>query len=271
MVAQVLCIGASDSSAGTGIQADIKTIQAFGAYAATVVTSVSVKNTRNAYDLFPLPAEVVQHQIQAVLDDLRPAVVKTGMLCTEEIVNVVGDFLDVLRKENIRVVVDPVISGKTGKILLTKPVRDAIKRRLMMYADVITPNIREAQELTGLQIASLDDMKHAAEILQTLGARAVLVTGEALETDQLYNILADEDGVEVYEHERISNCAAQGAGTTLSAGLSAGLAMGLGIREAFETSLDFLSEAIQSAGVIGSGYGFVNHNCRSKPVIKKAS
>ena len=271
MVAQVLCIGASDSSAGSGIQADIKTIQAFGAYAATVITAVSVQNTKNAYDLFPLPAEVVRHQVQTVLDDMNPAVIKTGMLCTEEIVNVVGDLLDTLRKDHVRVVVDPVISGRTGKILLDKPACDAIKRRLMMYADVITPNIREVQDLTGLHVTDLDGMKHAAEILQTLGARAVLVTGEALDTDKLYNILADEDGIEVYELQRISNRAAHGAGTTLSAGLSAGLAMGLGIREAFETSLDFLSEAIQSADIIGSGYGPVNHNCRARPVIKKAS
>lgn len=264
MIAQILCIGVSDSSAGTGIQADIKTIQAFGAYAATVISAVSVQNTQNVYDIFPIPPEVVRHQIQAVMDDLKPTVIKTGMLGDENIMNVVGDLLDSLKDQDIQVVIDPVMTSRVGKVLLDKPARDAIKRRLMIYADVITPNLREAQDLTGLQITDVDGMKHAAEMLQTLGANAVIVKGGGLNSEHIYNVLADENGIEVYEVPRLASRATHGAGTTLSAGIAAGLAQGQDTRAAFESAQKFLSDAINSAEIIGTGYGPVNHTYNRK-------
>jgi len=265
MVAQVLCVGVSDSSAGTGIQADIKTAQAFGVYAATVITAVSVQNTQNVYDIFPIPADVVKQQLLAVMDDLKPKVIKTGMLCDEAIVNVVGDFLDG-QKEHLQFVVDPVMTSRVGKVLLDKAARDAIKRRLLIYADVLTPNLREAEDLTGLKVTDLDAMKHAAEMLKTLGAGTVIVKGGALQDDKLFNVLADDDGIEVYELPRVNSRATHGAGTTLSCGLAAGLANGLNARKAFENAQHFLSHAISSADLIGSGYSPLNHNCKTGSV-----
>ncbi len=264
MVSQILCIGVSDSSAGTGIQADIKTIQAFGGYAATVITAVSVQNTHSVFDMFPIPAEVVRHQLQAVMDDLKPQVIKTGMLADETVINAIGDFLDEHKADHLKVVVDPVMTSRVGKVLLDKPARDAIKRRLMIYADVLTPNLREAQDLTGLHITDLETMKHAADMLHTLGAGTVVVKGGALENDKLYNVLADENGVEVFEQPRLVTKSTHGAGTTLSSGLAAGLAEGLSPRDSFIRAQDFLSQAIAQAEVIGSGYGPVNHNCRAR-------
>lgn len=262
MVAQILCVGVSDSSAGTGIQADIKTIQAFKAYTATILTAVSVQNTQNVFDMFHIPPEVVRHQLQAVMDDMKPTVIKTGMLADEAVINVLGDFLDAHKQDNLKIVVDPVMTSRVGKVLLDKSARDALKRRLMIYADVLTPNLREAQDLTGMQIRDLDAMKHAAEMLHTLGAGTVIVKGGALEDDKLFNVLADENGIEVFEQPRLSTRATHGAGTTLSAGIAAGLAHGLSSREAFLDAQDFLAKAISTAEVIGSGYGPVNHNCR---------
>ena len=266
MVAQVLCIGVSDSSAGTGIQADIKTIQAFGAYAATVISAVSVQNTMNVYDIFAIPPEVVRHQLQAVMDDLKPTVIKTGMLGDENVINIVGDLLDTLKSQNSHVVIDPVMTSRVGKVLLDKAARDALKRRLIIYADVLTPNLREAQDLTGLAITDVEGMKHAAEMLQTLGADTVVVKGGGLSSEKLYNVLADENGTEVYEMPRLDTRATHGAGTTLSAGIAAGLAMGLTPRAAFEAAQDFLTAAIASAEIIGAGYGPVNHNHSRKAV-----
>ncbi len=262
MAAQILCIGVSDSSAGTGIQADIKTVQAFGGYAATVISAVSVQNTQNVYDIFPIPTEVVRHQIQAVMDDLKPLVIKTGMLADEKIINVIGDLFDGFTNDEIKVVIDPVMTSRAGKVLLDKPARDAIKRRLMVNADVITPNLREAQELTGLQIRDVDGMKHAAEMLLTLGAETVIVKGGGLESESIYNVLADGHGIEVYEVPRLNTRATHGAGTTLSAGIAAGLAKGVKPRDAFEAAQSYLNLAIESAEIIGSGYSPLNHICR---------
>lgn len=261
-VPQILCIGVSDSSAGTGIQADIKTAQALGAYAATVISVVSVQNTHNVFDMFPIPAEVVKHQIQAVMDDLKPTVIKTGMLGDEAIINVIGDFLEMKQNSHLKVVVDPVMTSRVGKVLLDKPACDALKRRLTLHADVITPNLREACDLTGLTINDIDSMKHAADMLKTLGAGTVIVKGGGLEVDKIYNVLADDDGIEVYEQPRTQSRATHGAGTTLSCGVAVGMAQGLTIRQAFERAEDFLSEAIRTASVIGGGYGPVNHGCR---------
>ena len=266
MDAQVLCIGVSDSSAGTGIQADIKTIQAFGGYAATVISAVSVQNTLNVYDIFAIPPEVVRHQLQAVMDDLKPTVIKTGMLGDENVINVVGDLLDTLRDQNMHVVIDPVMTSRVGKVLLDKAARDALKRRLMIYADVLTPNLREAQDLTGLQITDVDGMKHAAEMLQTLGADTVIVKGGGLMSEKIYNVIADEDGTKVYELARLDTRATHGAGTTMSAGIAAGLAMGLKPRAAFEAAQEFLTAAITNAQIIGAGYGPVNHSHSRKTV-----
>lgn len=264
MTAQVLCIGVSDSSAGTGIQADLKTLQEFGVYAATVVTCVSIQNSKNVYDIFPIPAAIVREQIGAVMDDLTPGVIKTGMLCDENVINAVGDFLDQHKSDHIKVVVDPVMTSRSGKMLLDKPSCDALKRRMMIYADMITPNLREAEYLTGLSVQDIDSMKHAAEMLQTLGASSVVIKGATLNAEKIYNVLADDRGIEVYEFPRINSAATHGAGTTLSAGIAAGIALGHSPRDAFERAQDFLTQAILHADQAGAGHGTVNHNFRLK-------
>ena len=256
----ILCIGMSDSSAGTGIQADIKTIQALGGYAATVITAVCVQNTVDVFDMYPIPEQIVEAQMKAVMDDFRPQIVKVGMLGSEAIINAVGDFLEANADGNLQLVVDPVMVGRIGKMLLDKPARDALKRRLLIYADVITPNLREAQELTGLTIRDIDDMKHAAEMLMTLGCRSVIVKGGALSSDKIYNVYFDDHGAEVFDQPRFDSKATHGAGTTLSSGIAAGLAKGLRPKEAFVVAQLFLIEAIRSAEVIGSGFGPVNHS-----------
>lgn len=259
MVPQILCIGQSDSCAGTGIQADIKTIQNFQAYATTVLTAVSIQNTQSVIDMHILPAKLIKQQIEAVMVDLCPNVIKTGMLGDESIINVVGDFLDSLKEKNIKIVTDPVMTSRSGSTLLDKAARDAIKRRLLIYADVLTPNVSEASDLTGVTIKTIDDMKHAAEMLMTLGARSVVVKGGGLPTQELHTVYVDDDGIEVFSRPRISSKATHGAGTTLAAGIAAGLATGKTVRDSFIAANEFLMKAISTGEVIGHGYGPLNH------------
>lgn len=260
MPSQILCIGMSDSSAGTGIQADIKTIQALGGYAATVITSVCVQNTTDVFDIFPIPQEIVSAQLNAVMDDFDPKIIKVGMLGSESTINAVGDFIESHDAKNLKLVVDPVMIGRVGKMLLDKPARDALKRRLLIHAEVITPNLREAQELTGLTIKDLDDMKHAAEMLMTLGCKTAIVKGGSLSSDKIYNVYFDDTGAEVFERPRFDSKATHGAGTTLSSAIAAGLAQGKKPKEAFLTAQEFLIEAIRTAKKMGSGFGPVNHS-----------
>jgi len=260
MSSQILCIGMSDSSAGTGIQADIKTIQALGEYAATVVTSVCVQNTVDVFDIFPIPADIVTAQLKAVMDDFDPKILKVGMLGSEGTINAVGDFIESHDTKELKLVVDPVMVGRIGKMLLDKPARDALKRRLLIHAEVITPNLREAQELTGLTIRDINDMKHAAEMLMTLGCRTVVVKGGSLSSDKIHNVYFDDNGPEVFERPRFDSKATHGAGTTLSSAIAAGLAKGKTPKESFLIAQDFLIEAIRTAKSIGSGFGPVNHS-----------
>lgn len=262
MASQILCIGMSDSSAGTGIQADIKTIQAFGEYGATVVTAVCVQNTVNVFDIFPIPSEIVDAQMKAVMDDFRPVVVKTGMLVNEAVINVIGDLLDRAENQHLKLVVDPVMIGRAGRLLLDKPARDALKRRLLIHADICTPNLREVQELTGLTIKDIDDMKHAAEMMMTLGCRAVVLKGGSLSSEKIYNIYFDDEGPEIFELPRFNSKATHGAGTTLSAAIAAGLAQNMTPKAAFLEAQDFLLSAIKFARPIGNGYGPLNHSFR---------
>ncbi len=270
MVAQILCIGQSDSCAGTGIQADIKTAQAFGVYAATVVTAVTAQNTCGVQDMQAVSSDLVIAQIKAVMDDLAPAVIKTGMMANTDNIRVVGEFFDSLGPDRVKVVVDPVMTSHTGDDFLDKEARDIMKRSLLLYADILTPNIQEAMVLTGMQIKDIDDMCHAAEILRTLGPKVVILKGGALsiEGNLVYDVFADDDGVEVHSNERMDTKATHGAGTTMSAGLAACLAQGMDARTSFDVVRAYLNDAIVSADVIGSGFGPVNHSV-SVPVLEK--
>ncbi len=260
MIAPILCIGQSDSCAGTGIQADIKTAQAFGGYAATAVTAVSVQNTQGVYGIHEIPADVVRNQVEKILEDLKPSVIKAGMLADTTTIDMLGDILDDLQNSDMKVIIDPVMTNRTGRSLLDKTGRDALKRRLLIRADVLTPNITEAQDLSGLKIKDVDGMCHAAETLRSLGARTVILKGGLLADTHVYDVLSDQKGTEIYQHERVESRATSGAGTTLSAGIAIGLAQGMSARDSFAQARSFVSRAIEAGEVIGAGFGPLNHS-----------
>jgi hydroxymethylpyrimidine/phosphomethylpyrimidine kinase len=264
MIEQILSIGVSDSSAGTGIQADIKTSMAFGVYAATVVTAVAMQNTNQVFGIHEIPSDIVKTQLKVVMDDLQPKVIKSGMLANEEIINVIGDFMDEYKTSAIKYLVDPVMTSRSGSSLLDKPARDALKRRLLIYADVLTPNKIEAEELTGMTIRDIDDMKHAAQMLMSLGAKHVIVKGGALASDVIHNVYCDEHTIEVYEQPRYTSRATHGAGTTFTAAMACLMAQGRSVQDSFGIAQNYLTETIRTGKKLGSGFGPVNHGFHLK-------
>jgi len=259
MVVRILCIGQSDSCAGTGIQADIKTAHAFGGYAASAVTAVSVQDTQGLHDIHIIPLDIVRLQIEKVLADLKPQAIKTGMLADTKIIDLVGDILDGIQDSDIKIIIDPVMTNRASGSILEKEGRDALKRRLLIRGDVLTPNITEAQDLSGLTIRDVDEMVHAAETLRTLGAQTVILKGGSLADEHIYDVLSDDDGTKVYQYNRVESRATHGAGTTLSAGIAMGLAEGLSPREAFSRARAYVHKAIAQAEEIGEGFGPLNH------------
>jgi hydroxymethylpyrimidine/phosphomethylpyrimidine kinase len=242
MTARVLCIGQTDPTAKSGIQADMKAVLHAGAQAYTVVTAVSVQNDAGIQETMPVPDDIVRSQIEAVLEEDLPHAVKTGMFCNSSIVNIVGDTLEPLLNKGVPLVIDPVISTRGHHKGMSKDGIDAMKRRLLIHADVLMPNVMEAEMLTGLTIRDHEDKCHAAEMLITLGARTIILTSGAKDRETLDDFLISADEQHIYEAEGRPSLRARGAETRLTAGVAACMAQGLSAKDAYEkvrNSLDY--------------------------------
>jgi hydroxymethylpyrimidine/phosphomethylpyrimidine kinase len=258
MRGRVLVIAGSDSSGGAGIQADIKTITALGGYAATAVTAVTAQNTEGVVGIHGMPPDFVRLQMDVVLSDIGADVLKTGMLHTAGTVEAVSDFIEA-KARNIPLVVDPVVVATGGAQLLEATAIKAMKDRLLLLATVMTPNVPEAEALTGMKITSLDDLEHAAEILLTLGAGAVFLTGGHLMEAEIRDVLATPDGTETFDGPRLESRHTHGTGCTLASALATGLAQGLGLRDSVLRARAYVFEAIRTAPGFGRGHGPLNH------------
>lgn len=257
---RILTIAGSDSGGGAGIQTDIKTISALGGYASSVLTAVTAQNTRGVTDVEFLSPDIVEKQLRAVLDDIGTDAVKIGMLGTREVVERVAKLLEAYRPPII--VLDPVLVATSGDVLTAGSATAAIVHRLMPLATVMTPNIPEAQRLTGLSIASPDDYETVWERFRAMGAQAVLLKGGHLTGDRLTDTLfsTGDSTAHAYTHARIETRNTHGTGCTLSSALAVYLAMGLSLAEAAEEATDFIHDAIVAARdrSIGSGHGPVD-------------
>jgi hydroxymethylpyrimidine/phosphomethylpyrimidine kinase len=258
MHGRVLVIAGSDSGGGAGIQADIKTITAFGAYAATATTALTAQNTLGVHAVHMVPPEFVGRQIAVVLDDIGADVVKTGMLGDAATVEVVCDALT-RHVERLPVVVDPVMVATTGARLLAHDALAMLKRRLLPLASVITPNLPEAEALAGMAIRDVAAMHRAARALLALGVPAVLLKGGHLPGDQVVDLLATVDGVEAFVAPRIASRHTHGTGCTLASAVAAGLAQGAGLRAAVVRARQYVRAAIAAAPGFGAGHGPLNH------------
>ena len=253
----MLIIAGSDSGGGAGIQADIKTVTALGGYAATAVTAITVQNTLGVSGVHPIPVDVVVAQARAVLDDIGADAIKTGMLGDVAMVEAVARVLD--SAASVPAVIDPVMVAKGGAALLADNAVDAVRRLLVPRAALLTPNVPEAEALTGLSIATADDLRRAGEALLAAGAKAVLMKGGHLPGDRVADILMTRAGETAFEAERLATRHTHGTGCTLASACATGLAQGLGLTEAVARAWAYVQEAIARAPGLGQGHGPLDH------------
>ncbi|THD66190.1 bifunctional hydroxymethylpyrimidine kinase/phosphomethylpyrimidine kinase [Phenylobacterium sp.] len=254
---RVLIIAGSDSGGGAGIQADVKTVTALGGYAATAITAVTVQNTLGVSAVHPIPAEIVEAQGRAVLDDLGADAIKTGMLGDLSVVEAVARLLD--SAAHVPAVVDPVMIAKGGAALLSPAATGAMRSLLIPRAALLTPNAPEAEALTGETVATTDDLRRAGETLLRAGAQAVLMKGGHVPGERVVDILLTASGETVFEAERQVTRHTHGTGCTLASACAAGLAQGLPLTEAVALAWAYVQEAIARAPGFGGGQGPLDH------------
>ncbi len=252
-----LTIAGSDSGGGAGIQADLKTFHAFGVFGTSALTAITAQNTLGVHAVHPIPLGVVRAQIDAVATDLPPGAVKTGMLATAELVQVVAEAIREHRF--VSYVLDPVMVATSGDRLLDRDAEGAVARSLLPLASLVTPNLHEAGILTGGPVRSVDDMRRAALRLVDMGAGAALVKGGHLGDDRALDLFWDGSSERLWQRPRFSTRHTHGTGCTLSAGVAACLAHGLSLEQAVDEAVGFVARAIAAAPGLGGGNGPVNH------------
>lgn len=254
---QVLIIAGSDSGAGAGIQADLKSVHMNGAYALTAITAVTAQNTVAVRDAFDLPVEIIRAQLDAVFEDFEVSAVKTGMLSSTAIVHCVADALAARRPP--RLVVDPVMISKSGFALLAEDAVVAVKERLIPLATVVTPNRFEAEHLAGMAIASRDDLTEAGRRILALGCEAVIVKGGHFEASPATDFLVTADRVVEYAGRLVETKSTHGTGCTFASAVAAWLARGAPLEDAVREAKAYIAGAIAHGLDLGHGHGPTDH------------
>lgn len=251
----VLTIGGSDSGGGAGIQADIKTFSVLGLHGTCAIAAITAQNTLGLQRAFGLSPDIVSMQLQSVTDDFRVAFAKTGMLYSAEIVNAVSEHLS---RKKIPFVLDPVIEAEAGGRLLRPEAVMAVKEMLIPKAEVVTPNIFEAEALTGIRVTDASSAKNAARKIAEMGAKAVIVKGGHLDLDCTDLLLKDEE-VQLFKGQRVKG-GNHGVGCTYSAALTSFLALGCSLEESALRAKNFAAESISHSMDVGKGVAPVNQS-----------
>lgn len=254
---QVLTIAGSDSGGGAGIQADIKAMSANGVFAMSVITAITAQNTEEVTEVFEIPPSVIAGQIDAVFDDFDVAAVKTGMLSSSSIVETVAKMLKPQQVTNL--VVDPVMIAKSGHSLLKPDAIEAVKKQLFPLALVVTPNVHEAQQLSGIRITSLAEARRAAKVIHDFGCKHVLIKGGHLLDERATDLLYDGRFFNVFKGEFIETPHTHGTGCTFASAIAAHLARGRSMVDAVQSAKAYVTEAIRHSLAIGHGSGPTNH------------
>lgn len=251
-----LTIAGSDSGGGAGIQADLKTFHAFGVYGTSAITAVTAQNTTGVVSIHAIPSHDVRAQIDAVVTDLRPAALKTGMLATAQLVTTVAAAI---REHGLdRVVVDPVMVSTSGDRLLAEDAERSVVTELLPLATLLTPNLEETSILSGIRVVDVHTMRTAAVDLVDRGVAAVLVKGGHLAGDAV-DLFWDGTTERLWSRPRIDTRHTHGTGCTLSAAIAAGLAHGRDLITSIDAATRFIRRAIADAPGLGHGRGPVNH------------
>ena len=256
---RALTIAGSDSGGGAGIQADLKTFAALGVFGTSAITAITAQNTLGVTAVAEVPVEVIRDQIEAVVSDIGYDAVKTGMLSSTEIVECVVEAVERLKLAPL--VVDPVMIAATGAQLLRDDAVESVRERLVPWATVVTPNVPEAEVLTGVEIDSVDDMELAGGELVAMGADAAVVKGGHFDdgTGRVNDVLVTKEGTRTFTTLRIDTTSDHGTGCTFASAVAAHLAHGLGLAPAVEMSQRYVWNAIANADPIGGGHGPLNH------------
>jgi hydroxymethylpyrimidine/phosphomethylpyrimidine kinase len=266
-IPRVLIIAGSDSGGGAGIQGDAKTVTCLGGYAATAITALTAQNTKGVFGIHEVPVDFIKQQIELVLSDIGADAIKTGMLHCAEVIQTVAQILTPYLTspgargeiKGIPLIVDPVMVAKGGSPLLERNSVESLKLLLIPKAYLITPNIPEAEILSGMKIDTVEDMETAGKALLSLGCHAVLMKGGHLHGNQLTDLLITKDSVTPYYGERIQTTSTHGTGCTLASAIATGIARGMNLQDAVKQARNYVSMAIQTAPKLGSGHGPLNH------------
>ena len=252
----VMTIAGFDPSAGAGVLADIKTISAFGCYGIAAVTSVTLQNTQGISGACHQTPASLRQQIAMLFDDFDVAAIKTGMLPTEEIVKEVATLVSA---RDLHVIVDPVLKSTGGQELTDEHATEALLKYLLPLSSLVTPNVTEAERLSGIVIRDRRSMEQAASELRSRGAGAVLITGGDSESDTCLDMLLDNRGTAIYDSERVQSRHTHGTGCSLASAIACLLARGRSLRESIPIAKLYITQAILNAPQVGHGHGPLNH------------
>lgn len=258
MKGRVLIVAGSDSGGGAGIQADIKSVTALGGFAMTALTALTAQNTQGVHDIHGVSDDFIAKQIDVVLSDLGADAIKTGMLHSPAVIETV---VEALAGCDAPLVVDPVMRAKGGAALLQPEAQAALTELLLPRATILTPNVPEAEALTGLTIGSAADLRAVGEALLKLGPQAVLMKGGHLDGAAMTDMLVTAQGATLIGlgRERLDTPHTHGTGCTLASAIAAGLAQGLTLNRSVERAVAYVDRAIRLAPGYGQGHGPINH------------
>ncbi|SEN08845.1 hydroxymethylpyrimidine/phosphomethylpyrimidine kinase [bacterium A37T11] len=265
----VLSIAGFDGSGGAGIQGDQKTITSLGCYATNVLTALPIQNTTGVKRIHSIPAEIVNLQLETIMDDILPDVIKIGMIHQPEIVRVIGKVLR--NYPDIPVIFDPVLVATSGHLLADHATVNEMITELFPLATLITPNMEEAAFLSGIPVHTVEDMDRAAEKLKSMGCSALLLKGGHLSSAQLTSLLVEADGTRHrYISEKINSDNLHGTGCTLSSAIASFMALEKPLTVAVALAQDYVYQAIDHGKdvFIGRGNGSLNHFFDPKKLVK---
>lgn len=276
---KVLTIAGSDCSGGAGIQADLKTIGAFGCYGMSVITAVTVQNTCGVKAVYPLEAEVVRQQLEAVCEDIFPDAVKIGMLCNEEIIEAVAQTIEAIRNKPVvqpKIVLDPVLVSTSGRALLQPQAKEALQTRLLPLVDLVTPNLAETKVLCRTEKMGLPDREAAGRKLAEDNACAVLIKGghgrEYGDSDAQDLLIPGADKPAVwFRAPFVENPNTHGTGCTLSSAIACGLAEENTLEQSVQKAKEYLTGAIAAGLDLGAGNGPLDHFYQNERMEKNGN
>ena len=254
---KILIIAGSDSSGGAGIQADIKTVTTLGSYAMTAITAVTIQNTTGVKSIVPINSKEISKQIDFTSSDIKPDAIKIGMLHSTKVIISVIKSLDFIKVK--KVILDPVMVAKGGAKLIDNKAVKLLKHKLMKKVSLITPNIPEAEILTGIKIKTKEDMIFAASKMIQLGAKNVFIKGGHLKSNIVQDIFVNKKEIKIIKNRKITTSNTHGTGCTLSSAIATFFSCGKSLKKSCELATKYVNNSIRSNLNYGKGHGPINH------------